>query len=135
MGKKQPKINYIKSRKPTKNSHSSKKSKRSNNNSKRSKKKFTNYPLYSALNSKKSSKKRYFENSSKYKKRNDNTRFQHIHNQTNITNNNNFYQFNYFCGLPQHQEIPVWMSESTEKIKDNKIRFNQEIMDYVNWFL
>ena len=133
MGKKQPKINYIKSRKPTKNSHSSKKSKRSNNYSKRSKKKFTNYPLNSALNSKKSSKKRYFENSSKYKKRSDITRFQNIYNQTNITNNNNFYQFNYFCGLPQHQEIPVWMSESTEKIKDNKIRFNQEIMDYVNY--
>ena len=136
MGKKQPKINFIKQRKLHENSHNSKKSKRSNNHSKRSKKKFTNFSLYNGLNSKKSSKKKYFENSSKRKKRKDETPIKNIINNNNITNNNNFFIYNQFYGFQNYQqnkERPEWMSKETENIKDNEIRFNQEILEYVNY--
>ena len=133
MGKKQPKINYRKKGKLYESSHSSKKSKRSNNYSKKSKKKFTNFISHNGCNSKKSLKKRYFENSSKRKKRSNESSFQNIINNNNITNNNNFYIFNQFYGSLQHKERPVWMSKETENIKDNELRFNQEIMEYVNY--
>ena len=130
MGKKQPKINNKKRRKTFNNPPSSKKSKKSNNYSKRNKKKFT-YFSQSGHSSKKSSKKKFLENSSKYKERcEDFPIFTNITNNNKISNHNIFI-FNSFYNIPKGR--PEWMSEETEKIKDNNSRFSKEILEYVNY--
>ena len=139
MGKMQPNIHNRKRRKFFKNIPSSKKSKRSNIHSKRNKKNYSSFYSQSGYNSKKSSKKKYLENSSKRKKRNaEIIKNINIPTKSSISYNNfnNFYNCNIFLNdtnLQIPKGRPEWMSKETEKIEEQKIRFGKEILEYVNY--